>query len=75
MPSNDVVLTNQYCHDPIWNSLQEAVDGLNPANVLAIFRAVIAAVTFEFIKAEALLEHVSEFIVARISYQSESVNL
>lgn len=32
MPSNDCVLTDQYCHDPIWNSLQEAVNGLDPAN-------------------------------------------
>lgn len=75
MPSNDVVLTGQYCHDPIWNGLQEAVNGLDPANVLAVFRAVIAAVTFEFIKAEGLLEHVCEFTVARISCQREAVNL
>lgn len=75
MPSNDVVLTDQYCHDPIWNSLQEAVNGLDPANVLAVFRAVIAAVTFEFIKAEALIEQVCEFIVSRISSQREAVNL
>lgn len=75
MPSNDVVLTDQYCHDPIWNSLQEAVNGHDPANVLAVFRAVIAAVTFEFIKAESLLENVCEFIVARISSQREAVNL
>lgn len=61
MPSNDVVLTNQYCHDPIWNSLQGAVDGQNPENVLAIFRAVIAIVTFEFIKDQALLEDVRGF--------------
>lgn len=64
MPSNDVVLADQYCHDPIWNSLQEAVTGLDPANVLAVFRAVIVAVTFEFIKAEAMLENVCECIVA-----------
>lgn len=75
MPSNDFVLTDQYCHDPTWNSLQEAVNGLDPANVLAVFRAVIAAVTFEFIKAEALIEQVCEFTVSRISSQSESVNL
>lgn len=75
MPSNDVILTDQYCHDPIWNGLQEAVNGLDPANLLAIFRAVIAAVIFEFIKAEALLEHVCEFIVARICSQSGAVNL
>lgn len=75
MPSNDFVLTDQYCHDPIWNSLQEAVNGLDPANVLAVFRAVIAAVTFEFTRAEALIEQVCEFTVSRISSQSEAVNL
>lgn len=66
MPSNDVILTDQYKHDPTWKGLQEAVNGIDPGNVLALFRAVIAAVTFEFIKADALLEHVCEFTVAGI---------
>lgn len=74
MPSNDIILTDRNCHDPIWNGLQEAVNGLDPANVLAVFRAVIAAVTIEFIKAEALIEDICEFIVARISSQREVVN-
>lgn len=62
MPSTDVILIDPNCHDPICNGLQEVVNGLDTVNVLAVFRAVIAAVTFEFIKAAALLKHnVCEF--------------
>lgn len=62
MPSTDLILIDPYCNDPICNGLREVVNGLDPANVLAVFRAVIAGVTFEFIKATALLEHhVCEF--------------
>lgn len=56
MPSNDIILIDPYCHDPICNSLQEVVNGVDPVNVLAVFRAVIATGTIEFIRAAALLE-------------------
>lgn len=57
MPSKNLNLINLYCHNLIYDNIQEVTSKfLNLINIFAVFKAVNLAKIFEFIKITALLK-------------------